>query len=118
MYDKRIFADNLMHYMKKHNETQIDVAKLIGVSKSNVSAYIKGEQIPRMDKVQILANHYGVSLSDLLETKKAPAKAEANDEVIIRFIRSLPRERLRGILLALGAPKEVLAALDQQEPTE
>ena len=51
MYDKQIFADNLMHYMKSNNETQIDVAKLIGVSKSNVSAYIKGEQIPRMDVV-------------------------------------------------------------------
>lgn len=118
MYNKQIFSDNLQLYMAQHRETQADIAKILGVSKSNVSAYIKGEQIPRMDKVQILANHYGVSLSDLLETKKAPAKAEANDEVIIRFIRSLPRERLRGILLALGAPEEVLAALDQQAPTE
>jgi len=118
MYDKRIFADNLMYYMKANNETQIDVAKLIGVSKSNVSAYIKGEQIPRMDKVQILADHYGVRLSDLLETKKAPAKAEASDDVIIRFFRSLPLEQQRGILLALGAPPEVLAALDQQAPNE
>jgi transcriptional regulator with XRE-family HTH domain len=118
MYDKQIFADNLAHFMKIHGETQVDVAKMIGVSKSNVSAYIRGEQIPRMDKVQILADHYGVRLSDLLETKKAPAEAEANDDVIIRFFRSLPLEQQRGILLALGAPPEVLAALDQQAPNE
>ena len=67
-----------------------------------------------------ISEYLGVTMDELMgkETKKAPAKAEANDEVIIRFIRSLPRERLRGILLALGAPEEVLAALDQQAPTE
>lgn len=118
MYDKQVFADNLAFYMKQHNETQVDVSRLIGVSKSNVSAYIKGEQIPRMDKVQILADHYGVRLSDLLETKKAPAKAEAGDDVIIRFFRSLPLDQQRGVLLATGAPEEVLAALDQQAPNE
>ena len=118
MYDKQIFADNLAHFMKIHRETQVDVAKMIGVSKSNVSAYIRGEQIPRMDKVQILADHYGVRLSDLLETKKAPAEAEASEDVVIRFFRSLPLEQQRGILLALGAPPEVLAALDQQAPNE
>lgn len=113
MYDKQVFADNLASYMNSNHETQVDVAKLIGVSKSNVSAYLKAEQIPRMDKVQILADHYGVRLSDLLETKKAPAKAEASDDVIIRFFRSLPLDQQRGILLALGAPPEVLAAVDQ-----
>ena len=118
MYDKRIFSDNLQFYMTKHGENQADVARILGISKSNVSAYINGEQVPRMDKIAVLCEHYGIQVSDLLETKKAPAKAEANDDVIIQFLRSLPRDRLRGILLALGAPAEVLAALDQQAPHE
>lgn len=42
----------------------------------------------------------------------------ASEDVVIQFLHSLPHERLRGILLALGAPEEVLAALDQQEPNE
>ena len=115
MYDKRIFSANLQHFMEIHKETQADVAKLLGISKSNVTSYIKGEQVPRMDKIAILCNHYGVNVSDLLERKKAaPDRTEA-DKVIIDFVLSLPRDRLRGILLALGAPAEVLAALGQQD---
>lgn len=109
MYDKQIFADNLMHYMKANNETQIDVAKLIGVSKSNVSAYIKGEQIPRMDKVQILADHYGVRLSDLLETKKAPSEdgVTEKDLRLVRWFRSLPPEKQKAILVSQDAPEGI-----------
>lgn len=109
MYDKQIFADNLMHYMKANNETQIDVAKLIGVSKSNVSAYIKGEQIPRMDKVQILADHYGVRLSDLLETKKTPSEdgVTEKDLRLIHWFRSLPPEKQKAILVSQDAPEGI-----------
>lgn len=46
MYDKQIFADNLTHYMKMNNETQIDVAKLIGVSKSVVETKKAGSITP------------------------------------------------------------------------
>lgn len=115
MYDKRIFSENLQYYMSVYHETQADVAKLLGISKSNVTSYIRGEQVPRMDKIAILCNHYNINVSDLLERKKAaPDRTEA-DKVIIDFVLSLPRDRLRGILLALGAPAEVLAALDQQD---
>ena len=67
MFDKRVFAENLKYYMSKHNETQDEVAKLLGVSKSNVSAYVNASQTPRMDKVAILCDHYNINFSDLLE---------------------------------------------------
>lgn len=118
MYDKKIFSDNLQFYMKKHGENQVDVANLLGISKSNVSSYIKGEQVPRMDKIALLCDHYGIQVSDLLEAKKTPSEDGVEEDAIIRFLRSLPRDRLRGILLALEAPEDVLAALDQTEPHE
>lgn len=70
-YDKKIFAKNLVRLMKEHQEKQTDIAALLKVSKSTVSDYCKGEQMPRMDKIEMLALHYGVLKSDLLEDRQA-----------------------------------------------
>ena len=65
-YDRRIFADNLLRLMRENHERQADVARLLNVSKSTVSAYCSGSQMPRMDKVEQLAHHFGVSRAALI----------------------------------------------------
>ena len=54
-YDKDIFAANLLRLIKENHEKQIDIARLLGVSKSSVSSYCSGSQMPRMDKIEQLA---------------------------------------------------------------
>jgi len=75
-YDKDIFAENLSTQMGRLNEKQQDIAALLGVSKSTVSAYCSGKQMPRMDKVEQLARHFGVSCSSLLERSSGEVAAE------------------------------------------
>lgn len=70
-YDKKIFAGNLLKLMDEHHCSQADIARLLGVSRSTVSAYCKGMQIPRMDKIEQLSLYFGVSSSQLLEESKA-----------------------------------------------
>lgn len=73
-YDRAIFAANLKRLMSDNRERQVDIAKLLGVSKATVSAYCSGIQMARMDKLEALSKHFGVSLSELIE---APGKAAA-----------------------------------------
>ena len=40
------------------------------------------------------------------------------DRSILAFLHELPPERLRGILIALDAPSELLSALDREAPQE
>ena len=75
-YDRMIFATNLQRLMKENNEKQADLVRLLGVSKAAVSSYVHGEQMPRMDKIEILARHYGVSRGALIEEPGEAAKAE------------------------------------------
>ncbi len=104
-YDKQIFADNLQRHMEQHHETQADVAKLLGISKSNVTAYIKGEQIPRMDKIIILCHHYGIEVSGLLETKKAAPEYTGAEKQLLEIFNQLDNEGQR---LAIGMLKTLL----------
>ena len=77
-YDKRLFAENLRSLMERNREKQADIARMLGVSKSTVSSYCAALQMPRMDKLEQLAHHYGVSRSALLgEEGELSARAEA-----------------------------------------
>ena len=79
VYDRRIFADNLTRFMKLNREKQVDIARLLGVSKAAVSAYVKGEQMPRMDKLETLAQHFGVPIAALIQAGEAPAAPDARE---------------------------------------
>ena len=79
-YDKSIFAKNLVRLMEAHREKQTDIAALLKVSKSTVSDYCKGAQMPRMDKIEMLALHYGVRKSDLLEDRSSVVQQSTEQE--------------------------------------
>ena len=66
-YDKNIFAHNLQLLMREFNQKQADIAKVLGVSKATVSDYCNGKQMPRMDKLQRLADYFHTKVSSLIE---------------------------------------------------
>ena len=66
---RRIFARNLSRYMELCNKKQADIINDLGINKSAVSTWINGTRMPRMDKVQALADYFGINKSDLLEEK-------------------------------------------------
>lgn len=64
---REIFKRNLNHYMTQCDIKQADIVKALGVSKSIVSDWCKGEKIPRMDKIEMLSELFGIQKSDLIE---------------------------------------------------
>lgn len=66
---KRIFAKNLLKYLEKKNKTQKEVADAIQVSPQTFNTWCQGIAIPRMGKVQLLADYFGIGKSDLLDDK-------------------------------------------------
>lgn len=66
---KKIFSKNLKYYMDKNGKNQMDLMKDLGFSSSTVSNWCTGLKLPRMDKVQILADYFGILKSDLIEDK-------------------------------------------------
>ena len=62
-----IFANNLKKLLNDRNLLQIDVAKAINVSPQTFNTWVKGIAIPRMGKIQALADYFGVLKSDLVD---------------------------------------------------
>ena len=66
---KKIFSSNLRRLMNEHKKSQIDLINDLGFNKSAVSTWVNGTRLPRMDKVQQLANYFHCQRSDLIEDK-------------------------------------------------
>ena len=77
---KRIFSKNLKRYMDMLGKPQSEVAKAIGVSPQTFNTWYKGIALPRMGKVQALADYFHCYKSDLIEDK--PASGNASDSNI------------------------------------
>lgn len=76
---KKIFAENLTRLLGEHNKTQLDLANQMNVAASTVSSWCKGDKMPRMDKVEWMAEYFGVPASALIEPLQSTEakKAEA-----------------------------------------
>lgn len=72
---KMIFSKNLNYFLKLNNETQIDVAKKLNISPSTFSSWCTGQKLPRMDKIELLANYFGIKKTDLLENDISDSKS-------------------------------------------
>lgn len=84
--NKAVFAANLKRYMELHGKTRNDVCKALGVSYYTFTDWVNAKKYPRMDKVEKLANYFGVLKSDLIEDKSDMQKNnDALASIIIRM---------------------------------
>lgn len=79
MEHKAVFSRNLQKYMDIHKKSRREVCADLGYSYFTFSDWVNGKKMPRMDKVEQLANYFGVLKSDLIEEKKEAATQKDSD---------------------------------------
>lgn len=67
--NKEIFAKNLQYYMNLNNKTRNDVCRDLEIPYSTFTDWCNANIYPRIDKIQLLANYFGIQKSDLVEKK-------------------------------------------------
>ena len=82
MDNKNIFAKNLKKYMELNGKSRREVSETLGVSYYTFSDWVNGKKYPRMDKVERLANYFGIKKSDLIEEKVTPT-IEKNSDIMV-----------------------------------
>lgn len=110
MNNKSIFAKNLKHQMDLHQKTRKEICEALGFSYYTFSDWVNGKKYPRMDKVELLADYFGILKSDLIEEKNE--KPTENDGLpnsimeLIEVVKSLPEEDAVLLLAALKAKQK------------
>ena len=66
-----IFSQNLKKYLKKENMNQAELAEKIGASRQSVSNWVTGKQVPRMEKLQKVADALNIDKNKLFESSES-----------------------------------------------
>ena len=67
--NEKIFSKNLKYYMELNNKTRYDVCKALNFPYTTFSDWYNAKIYPRIDKIEMLANYFGIKKSDLIEDK-------------------------------------------------
>ena len=76
---KKIFSKNLNELMFLNGKSQSEVASAIGVSPQTFNTWMQGIAIPRMDKIQLLADYFNVKKSLLIEQRSFTSRTKEKD---------------------------------------
>ena len=65
-FDKYKVGINIRNLRKAYGETQKELGNIIGVTDTTISMYESGSNAPDMDTLQIIADHYRITVEELI----------------------------------------------------
>jgi transcriptional regulator with XRE-family HTH domain len=66
--------------MEQNNVTAKELSKALDFPYTTVLSWLKGDNYPRIDKIDLMADYFGVLKSDLIEDQKEKP-VDSNDEL-------------------------------------
>ena len=102
--NKEIMAKNIRYYMDKYDKTRQEMCDALGVKYTTFTDWVKGNSYPRIDKIEMMANYFGISKADLVEDHNDMQQSEMPTTSTMRPAR-LPRKLLRIPNFALFFPR-------------
>lgn len=99
-------SQNIQRYMAQKGISRTKLADDLGVKYTTLSDWVKGNSYPRIDKIEMMANYFGISKADLVEKPHKENEAaktiaahidedtpEEEKQQIINFIENLKKAR-------------------------
>lgn len=96
--NKEIFSRNLQRYVSLSGDNQYVIAAAVGVSGGTFCDWMKGRVYPRMDKIQLLADYFGIKKSDLVEDAGKIELAESQEQKLLLLFNKVPDDKKENFL--------------------
>ena len=74
--NKEIMARNIRHYMTLFNKSRNEMCDALGVKYTTFTDWINANTYPRIDKIELMADYFGINKSDLIEKSSNEDKPE------------------------------------------
>ena len=88
--NKEVMAKNLKYYIERSGKDRKELSEIWGFPYSTVSEWINGKKYPRIDRIEIMADFFGILKSDLIEDKGEEHKEmqknnDAISDIVVRL---------------------------------
>ena len=67
--NKETMSKNLRYYIEKSGKDRKTLAEIWGFPYSTVTEWINGRKYPRIDRIEVMADYFGILKSDLIEER-------------------------------------------------
>ena len=110
--NKEVLAKNLASYLARSGKSQREMAEIVGVSSSTFNEWMQAKKYPRIDKIEFMANYFGILKSDLIEEKDdkkiSPDELQLTEgeKALIKLLRRVPAAEQPIVI------EKILSALD------
>lgn len=98
-----MFYENFAFYCTKTGKSESAVAKDVGITSKSVTGWKNGA-IPRNSTLKKLADYFGITVEELMGTKKEPAGMGGLDDVkkqVVELMDDMSQEELDALFTLL-----------------
>lgn len=98
--NKKTMAKNIRYYMNKHSVTQTEICNTLGFKMPTFSDWVNAKTYPRIDKIELMANYFGISKADLVEERSTHTSSGNGVTINIygRVAAGIPFEMIEDII--------------------
>ena len=106
--NKEIMAKNLKYYIERSGKDRRELSEIWGFPYSTVTEWINGKKYPRIDRIEVMADYFGILKSDLIEDKKGTpspgiTKLTEGEQVLLDLFRQVPEDQQQLVLQMIRA---------------
>ena len=107
--NKEIMAQNIRYYMSLYNVNQTEICNTLGIKMPTFSDWVNAKTYPRIDKIELMANYFGISKSDLVEERSLNRSGKAGVVINVygRVAAGIPLEMIEDIIDTEEIPEEL-----------
>lgn len=120
--NKEIMSKNLKRLMKEKNVSAKQMSKTLEIPYTTLLSWLKAEYYPRIDKIEAMADYFGVLKSELIESQTTEQEKPTVDDglsegqiKLIEFARSLSED---DAAFALQFLRTALEAMQQRRESD
>ena len=84
------FPKALKYYMGANHKKQQDLIQDLKISSATISQWVNGKAFPRMDRIEMLANYFNITVNELLSDPYDKPKSSANPVIMAKLLESSP----------------------------
>lgn len=96
--NKEIMANNIRFYLSQNGISQTEICQTLGFSMSTFSDWVHARTYPRIDKIELMANYFGIEKSDLVEEHTKSQRAGVAINVLGRVAAGIPINAITEII--------------------
>ena len=95
--NKATMSTNIIKYMKKKGVNATEICKALNIPMPTFSDWVNARTYPRIDKIEKMANYFGVTKADLVEegAHASPEELTPTQQRAMDLIKTMSDDDLR-----------------------